>query len=125
MTCNEKGDTNTLPESLFPLIWGVSMMQGEMIDLKMKASYTQINKRIITQMVTLKKAVTTKFSSSSQKSSKYSFWYHFWNLKLMGSLQNQAFQTKKQFYTNTRIITLYSSQNTLTYLGITKPDGIQ
>ena len=49
------------------------MMQGEMIDLKMKASYTQINTRIITQMVTLKKAVTTKFSSSSQKSSKYSF----------------------------------------------------
>ena len=30
------------------------MMQGEMIDLKMKASYTQINTRIITQMVTLK-----------------------------------------------------------------------
>ena len=49
------------------------MMQGEMIDLKMKASYTQINTRIIIQMVTRKKAVTMKFSSSSQKSSKYSF----------------------------------------------------
>ena len=60
------------------------MMQGEMIDLKMKASYTQINTRIITQMVTCKKAVTMKFSSSSQKSSKYSFWYYFWNLNLMG-----------------------------------------
>lgn len=31
------------------------MMQGEMIGLKMKASYTQINTRIITQMVTRKK----------------------------------------------------------------------